>query len=486
MKKILIALVSLSVLAGSCKKFDEINTDPAAPQEANPAYLLTSAMQKASNALYDGNYNGKLGMQYAQYWTQASPTTEARFQVNVDGLWPILYSGALMDLQEITNYYDRTPSERNGSMIAASRILKDWIFHNLTDMYVDIPYSEALQLIQFPKPRFDRAQDVYASLLDDLTQQIATLSEENAEVITGDLIARGSKERWIKFANALKLRIALRMSDAMPQEAAAVIVDAAQNTFTSIDDDMFFPYNNSQLANRFPYNDNDRELFEMGMSATIIDYMVSVSDPRLPVYARPSKNADAFVGKPYGTAENTPALDDIATPGVAPYSASMRGYMITYSEVEFILAEAAARGIAVAGTAEEHYENAIRASVAQWNDMDANPAKITDAAVDDYLLQVPYTAGEWKNVIGTQKWLALYMQGFQGWAERLRLDFKKPDGSDLFIPPVSGSLDPNVTDVPKRLAYPTNERNTNGANVNEAAARIGGDHKGIRNWWDIN
>ena len=111
---------------------------------------------------------------------------------------------------------------------------------------------------------------------------------------------------------------------------------------------------------------------------------------------------------------------------------------------------------------------------------------ITDSkVVAAYLTGVPYNVGNWKNVIGTQKWLALYMQGLQGWLERLRLDIKKPNGDILFIDPASGSLDPTVKDVPKRLKYPSSSRASNAANSEQAAKNIGGDTQAVKNWWDI-
>jgi selenophosphate synthase len=129
-------------------------------------------------------------------------------------------------------------------------------------------------------------------------------------------------------------------------------------------------------------------------------------------------------------------------------------------------------------TPEVLYNEAVKASMAQWG--------ITDAkAVETYLKNVPYKAGAWKNVIGTQKWIAMYMQGLQSWLERLRLDPKKPDGSILFIAPASGSLDPDVTDVPKRLKYPSNTRASNAQNSESAAKRIGGDTQAVKNWWDV-
>ncbi len=100
-----------------------------------------------------------------------------------------------------------------------------------------------------------------------------------------------------------------------------------------------------------------------------------------------------------------------------------------------------------------------------------------------YLAKVPYSTSNWKNSIGTQKWLALYMQGMQSWFERVRLNFNKPDGTPLFIAPVAGSLDPTVSMVPNRITYPTIENNTNRANKEAAAQAIGGDTKGTKLWW---
>jgi hypothetical protein len=98
--------------------------------------------------------------------------------------------------------------------------------------------------------------------------------------------------------------------------------------------------------------------------------------------------------------------------------------------------------------------------------------------------KVPYNEADWRNVIGTQKWLALYPQGLQGWFERLRLNFRKPGGDSLFKAPVDGSLDQNVKFVPYRLTYPVSEQQQNSASYQAAATAIGGDTKGVKLWWN--
>jgi len=477
--KIIFLLAAIIFSFSACKKFEQINTDPARPAETRPEFLLANAEKKAADFMYDGYYNGRIGMHLAQYWTGTDKTQESRFLFTNDGLWTSLYSGPLMDLQEISNYYGRHPEEHNPHMIAIATILQDWIFHVLTDVYADIPYSQALQIEKYPHPAFDRAQDVYMALLASLKEQIDILQNTPSGIVQGDVIANGDPQHWIRIANALRMRMAMRMADVRPDDARAIIEEASQNTLTGTEDDAYFPYNGSSLTNRFPYNEADRPLVEFAVTSTLIDYLKSVEDPRLPVYARPSVADSVYRGKVFGTADNTPLLDSLSKPGALVYDVSFKGYLITYAEVAFIRAEAAARGMNVGGAAPELYTEAITASLKQWG--------ITDpSVVSAYLERVPYTAGDWKNVIGTQKWLALYMQGIQAWMERLRLDIQKPDGSPLFIPPASGSLDPDVTDVPKRLNYPNASRNSNAANCEKASQDIGGDSKATRNWWDKN
>jgi len=478
MKLRLFSLIILSLLlVTSCKKFDDINTDPAKPEETDPAFLLANAEKRAADLIYGSYYNGRIGMHFAQYWTGTDKTSESRNLLTDDGLWAGLYAVPLMDLQGIADFYDRNPEKRNNQMLAVASIMKSWIYHNLTDLYVDVPYSQALQVDQYPQPMFDRAEDIYLDLLASLKTQI-NLLQETEGVITGDLLGRGNKEYWIKFANALRMRIALRMADVKPAEAKIVLEEAAQNTFESTDDDVFFPYDENSANGRYPYNDRDRDLIEFAVTSTLVDYMLDVEDPRLPIFARLDNATGQYRGKLYGTAENNPTMDSLSKPGVAVYSASMKGYLITYAEVAFIKAEAAARGMTMNGNAASLYEDAVKASMKQWG--------ITDAdAIDVYLQKVPYNAGNWKDVIGSQKWLALYNQGLQSWMERLRLDFKKPDGSALFVAPASGSLDPEVADVPQRLNYPNATRNSNTANCEAASQRIGGDSKATKNWWNM-
>jgi hypothetical protein len=142
--------------------------------------------------------------------------------------------------------------------------------------------------------------------------------------------------------------------------------------------------------------------------------------------------------------------------------------------VQFALAEAAARGFSVGGDAATFYENGVRASMKFWG--------VSDTDADAFLIANPYDQANWKNIIGSQKWVALYNQGLQGWFERTRLDFKKPNGDDFFVIPAT-ILDNTVTSVPFRVSYPLAESSNNRDNYNEAKQTMGGDTKGTKLWW---
>lgn len=474
-KAVLLVLGFLSIF--SCSNFEDVNTDPARASETLPEYLLSNAQKSAADGIYHKYYNARQGMQLAQYWTGTDKTGESRYLFIDDGLWSNLYSGPLADLQELLLYYENHPESKNESMIAVVEILKAWIFHNLTDVYMDIPYSQALKGNEFVQPVFDPAPEIYKSLLANLSSQIDVM-QQSSKSIRGDIIAGGDPAKWIKFANALRMRIAMRMVDVDQSTAKSIIEAAAQNTFNDGNEDFYFPYNESKEENRFPYNNADRPLVEFAVTTTLLDYLVETNDPRLPVYARPDETNGEYVGKPYGEEANSPTVIALSKPGSAAFDASAKGYMISFAEIAFIKSEAAARGMNVGGTAEEWYEKGIRASMLQWGISDND-------AIAAYIQRVPYSAGSWNDVIGSQKWLALYLQGIQGWLERLRMNFNKPNGEPLFVAPVSGSLDPDVDYLPSRLAYPSETRINNEANSEAAASRIGGDRYSTKNWWDV-
>jgi len=468
------------VIASGCKDLDEINRDPTKATDTEPAYLLTGAEKSAMDYMYSTLQNGYIAMHYAQYWSGNSRVGDSQYAIdenNNTAFWNYMYVALhnLDKLININNERGNNPAAKNQNAIAT--VLKAWLFQILSDSYVNVPYSQALKEGQDITPEYDKQENIYNSLIDTLEKQITILDPAQPTFDGGDVIYNGDVAKWKTLAHSLLLRLAIRIADANPEKARAIIEAHYQSAMTSNADNAEFAYL-STAPNKFPLNDSEREVLDFFVSTTLVDYMKSTNDPRLPVYARPAKGTGLITGMTYGTSANDPSRlspDNYSYPGTRIYSSTMPGILMTYPEVAFILSEAAARGWNVGQAAEVHYEAGIRASMEYWD--------IT-TGVDEYIASVPYTAGDWKNVIGTQKWLALYPQGFQAWFERLRLDFKKPSGDTLFIKPYSGSLDQNVNYVPNRLTYPLGEQTQNAAAYKQAASDIGGDTKATKSWWD--
>ncbi|MVT06781.1 SusD/RagB family nutrient-binding outer membrane lipoprotein [Chitinophaga tropicalis] len=471
-------LLACFVTAG-CNKLENMNIDPTKPVNTEPAYLLTGAEKSAMDILYSGLQNGFIGSHFAQYWSGNTRTNDSQYLLdenNNTALWNTMYTVVIHNLNEIIRLAQTDPPQDSSAVnqIAISYILKTWAFQILTDTYGNVPYSDAVKGDANIQPKYDDARAIYTGLLDTLQQQLAVMDENRPGFGSGDVIFNGDVAAWKKLGHSLALRLAIRLADADPATAKSVIEANYTNAMTSNADNAQFQYLTT-APNKYPQNDSERDILDFFVSATMVDYLKATEDPRLEVYVRPAADGSGYVGMPYGTAASNPSRkssDSYSWPGTRIYAADMVGILMTYPEVEFILAEAAARGMAV-GDAATHYNAGVTSSLEYWG--------ITNTdTVNSYLARVPYTAGDWRNVIGTQKWLALYPQGFQGWFERTRLDFKKPDGTDLFIAPVDGSLDQNVTFVPFRLTYPTAEQQQNTIHYQEAASAIGGDTKGTR------
>ncbi|NSL89017.1 SusD/RagB family nutrient-binding outer membrane lipoprotein [Chitinophaga sp. Mgbs1] len=484
-------LLLTAVVFSSCKKLSDINHDPTKPTTADPQYLLAGAQKNAMDILYSGLQNGYISMHYAQYWSGNSRTDDSRYKLdegNNATLWNNMYRISLHNLNEIVQLNkDKTSDPKIAAQSAIAKVTACWIYQVLADAYGNLPYKQTFQLGSGNIiPAYDDAQAVYSALLDTLQAQAAILDDPaKSDIATGDVIYNGAPKAWGKLAHSLMLRMAIRMSGANLPKAREIIEAHYAKAFASNDDDALFKYVNA-APNKFPFNESERPIVDFFVSGTLVDYMQGLNDQRLPIFARVSDDNKDYKGMPYGWASADaarPKPGNFSIPGKQIYSATMPGILMTYSEVEFILAEAAARGMSVGGDAATHYGNGITASFNFWKKL-TDDRSISDASISSYISKVPYNQADWKNVIGTQKWLALYPQGFQGWFERTRLQFSKPGGQPLFIAPISGTMDPSAPMVPFRLTYLISEQTQNKAAYEKAVSAIGGDTKGTKLWYN--
>ncbi len=397
----------------------------------------------------------------------------------------------MRDLDEIIRLNEEFPEQNSGSFgtnnnqIAVAKSLKVWIMQIVTDTWGYAPYSEALQIEEYPNPAYDSQESIYRAFLTQLTEANNQIELDGAGP-AGDAIYNGDMTKWKKFVNSLKLRVAMRMADVDADAAGAAVAEAVSaGVFESNEDNALFPYLPS-APNNNPLNEDFKTRNDFAVSNVLVGKLLELNDPRIGFYAEPTVNSVAagtpeYVGEVYGLDEINAAVtqdDAISQRADEVLAANADGIYMQYAEVAFLLAEAVERGF-IAGSAAEYYNQGVTASMNYWND-----GSVDAAGIEAYLAQpnVAYdaqiAAGEpWNEVIGEQKWLSLYMQGIEAWSEYRRLDF------GILQMPADGAL--NGSGIPLRLLYPLDEQSANGESYAAAVDAQGPDALDTRLWWDV-
>jgi hypothetical protein len=476
--KYITALLSGALLlsVGSCKKdLEEINQNPNASQNAQPDYLLTAATKTTADTYWGTSNNMDASLLFVQHWAKIQYTDPDRYiytNTSFQDLWNVGYTKSIVNLNQIIKLAD---TQSNPNYKGVALVLRSWVFTLLTDNYGDIPYKQAVSIGEYLTPAYDKQKDVYFALLDDLKTAQAALNPAGT-AIAGDVIYNNNITLWKKFANSLRLRIALRIADREPEKAKQVLADIqteggsyiSANSETAQLVYLSSP-NQNPISNLFDTRDDYR------ISKTIVDKLFALSDPRLPVYASKTQDAtpNTYVGIPngllVGDASNL-GFTKTSKPGTYFLAPSAPAVIISYAEVLFDRAEAAARGFTTENAA-ELYIQAITASLTQYG--------ITGAAAVTYIAlpSVQYDALNYKKSIGEQKWIALFGQGLEAFAEWRRLDYPQ------LQPAVAGTLNGKV---PVRFIYPGTEQSLNGANYKAAVASQGADVLITKLWFDVN
>ncbi|MUP38770.1 SusD/RagB family nutrient-binding outer membrane lipoprotein [Labilibaculum euxinus] len=478
LKYILIGVLLMGVGFTSCDLED--NNDPKKATEVPAATLFTSGMISFVDQYNNMSVNYNISRLLAQYWMETTYTDESRYDFQdrgiPDSFWDELYRDCLMDFQEAKMVIDA--GEFEGALLlkannqkAIIEIQMVYVYAVLAETFGDIPYSEALQGGENTLPKYDDAATVYADLFVRLDAALATLDSSNGSWGAEDLLFEGDVDSWKTFGNALKLRMGMRMAD-VPSFNSKSVVEAAVAAGVYNDDleGAFFSYIGTD-----PYVNTIYDGFEIDgrkdyvPSNTLIDIMNTLNDPRRALWF--TQKDGAYVGLTYGKTDGG-TYDNFSHFTPMFFDPKLEVALVDYVEMEFYLAEAVERGYAVGGTAAEHYNNGITASILYYGGTAA------DAAT--YLAQpeVAYSTatGTWKQKIGTQKWIAMYNRGVEGWTEWRRLDF----------PVLNVPEELTYGDIPVRYPYPYNENDQNLDNYTEASTAIGGDKATTKLWFDVN
>ncbi len=482
-KFILTGSILLSSITACKKDYFDINTDPNHPADVPVSLLLPSAEGAIAHTL--GNDMQIIGGLWSQYWTQSSAASQYKQyeQYNpaandFDYVWAILYSDALADLKTMEVKATATGQTQ---FVACSKILQAYAYQLLTDNFGDIPFTEALQAEEgIIEPKYDAQSTVYDGIFRLLNEGIAMIDEDVTEATPGapgaaDIFFHGEMTMWKKFANTLKLRAYLRISEIDPGKASAGIATLSGEEFLGIAENVQINYTSAGG------NTNPLYSAEVGLnytqnlvaSATMIDYYLNNNDPRVDVFYIPSSSGShvGIAQGDYTVAPGTPVSEPSAVTGASANdenSATAPVILMSSYESLFLQAEAAARGW-LAGSAQSLYEEGITESFESYG---LDPA---DAAT--YIAQpsISYPNGTMQDnikAIITQKWAAMCgNQNNEAWTEWRRTGYP-----DFFTTSVTAL----VGGMPARYYYPQTEINANSNHSPQPAFVT------QRVWWDIN
>jgi len=519
MKKVLtkvgFGIILLVGLAGCTGDFDELNTDPLVLGldviEGSPV-LQGQAFSQAQYTSVNGlHWRFQISQNlFSDIWTQYYATTAAGFDSDryvqvgrwADLAWGSFYGEAAPQIKLVEDL-----SELNGNSVgnAMAKIWRVHSYHRITDYWGPTIYSEFgnTELTTIP---YDNQQDIYNDFFTTLDEAVSQLSGGGSSYPGGDRVYGGDSAKWLKFANSLRLRLAMRIRYADPAKsqseaekavAAGVLTDNSENAVVNVDD-----------QNRNPL-ETITDWGEFRMSATMESILEGYGDPRMAEYFAPAADGDTDGdGSPYEgllngqtkvsleTSKNAGHSDlaakfiDVAKGGTNPPIEIMNA-----AEMFFLRAEGALQGWSMGGTAQSLYEDGIRTSMMQKTGADgaaidayiastAVPVAFEPSAMPVTDIPVAFAADAEKQFeqIITQKWLAIYPNGWEAWAELRRTGYPKQ-----YARVQSENPDVGINDVMRRMVYVQSEFDTNRESVDAAigGTELGGaDKNNTKVWWD--
>lgn len=501
MKKILITCLTLGFFFASCdfdKGFEEMNVNPNSAAQVGVATKITKLQVDISGARYENwrnsfIYNSTIVQHHAENNWWAGDT----YNRNDDwsfAQWNQAYNNMVKGVQDIITQLETDGD--TGTHMGMARIMRVFIFHRVTDLYGDIPYSEAGKGYSdgILTPKYDSQEVVYMDMLKELEEAVAQISGDGA-LGSADVIFGGSAAKWKAFGNSMMLRLAMRLTQADATTAEAWAVKAiAAGTMTSNDHIASVKHGDGSTGNRNGHG----EVFLADQGSRISTSFMSrmVNDPRKTrLFMRQSdksQTAADLLGMKNGL-KNDPytSLDGVSIPaagdtGVYAMAAtelqSLTAPMVlqTYAEVEFLKAEAAIRGW-ISSSDKAHYEAGVSAAMKMLEGI-YGTTPISDADVSAYLAgDGAYKTGgsvveRWEQVMD-QYWIATYFNEYEAYSNWRRSGF----------PTITATRHPNSYTNGQfmvRMIYPTSESGNNAANYAAAVANQGPDEYTTPLWWD--
>ena len=501
-KYIALTFLFLSMLLSSCD-FEEKNINPNNSSTIQPEALLTYSQFYTSNE----GLSKRVQVGYCMMMVQQTASLERDemagdkyLETEMLGVFfTESYTSGIKNIQELINQTESKDDWINTYAVAL--IWKSFLFHRITDLYGDIPYSEAGNgyMTQNFYPKYDSQKSVYEGMIADIEHGLSLLDQNNPTPIKGDIIYQGNIEKWKRFANSLLLRLGMRLEHVEPKLARTTVEKAIQRGVMQETSDICLVQhysNKSAVENPLSSVFKSHGLVNSGavkISTRFMNYLKQTTDPRMKVYfSLPDGNNNPedqkalpngydilsiYAGDP--TFTTLAAYSNFNTATILQLDAPT--IHMTYAETELLKAEAVIKGW-ISGDAEESYKKAVRSSMHQQAYY-GNQGVIDEQEIDQYLEQNLFskaTTTEAKlNVLGTEFWVATFLNGYESYANWRRTGYP-------LLTPVSYTASPNSGKIPRRFSYPTVEYSINPMNVKEAAERQGGDEVSTPIWWDKN
>ncbi|MDY0780081.1 SusD/RagB family nutrient-binding outer membrane lipoprotein [Tenacibaculum sp. IB213877] len=477
--KIILAIMVVAQLftITSCNNdFEEVNTNPNDPSAVPASLLLASVIYNAGDQVQSPFLAGEAGSCWVQHLGKPVYNDNELYiprQNSIENLWSILYSRVLKDADVMQQL---AAEEGNSNLQGVALVMKAYAYQVLTDAFGNIPMSEALKGDQgIITPVYDDSEtQVYPTLLSMLDNAMTLLNGNGDIDPSQDLLYAGDYTKWKKFAASLKFRVLMRASSSnnpalgnIPAQLSALVNSG--NLFGSNDDEAKLVYLGAE-PNANPYFEgivNGGRTNEWCLGEELVEFMKSTGDTRLPVYAQEvggNGSGNGYVGKPAGIEDiaNSPFGDsnNVSLIGEAYLEATAPAYFMSNAQLKLLMAEAAEKGyIATPVDAATFFNEGVAASCAA-NGVATFPITYNGGAAG---LQQ----------IAEQSWVALYMQGFEAFAEWRRTG----------IPNLPLAQDAVESSIPSRFNYPISQQSVNGLNYTDAVSAQGTDNLTTSLWW---
>ncbi|MDX6191469.1 SusD/RagB family nutrient-binding outer membrane lipoprotein [Flavobacterium sp. Fl-318] len=470
--------------------FRETNTNPETFVSVDPSTQLTgiqAAMsggwfeQWRANLIYGEGFIQHLGgswpvANYGSFFIASREYQEA--------LWISNYGGGLVrNLVDVLEKTNGKPEFNNLNGMA--KVLKVMTFQRLTDLYGDIPYSEA-GLGYYKKifyPKYDSQKDIYTDffkVLDEAQNQMQPQSIPTK----GDLFYAGDAAKWKKMISALRLRCAMRISKVDPALAKEQILKAVANgLFTSNADNCYMKHDATLPETAGALNNGNGVSQGLKGSGPVYDHPTITilnllgNDPRKKIWFRLNPNGIYEGINPNNYRwDHLPSSNNLSELQPYLYENSAPYLHFTYSEVMLLLAEASFKGL-YTGDAKDYYKKGIEAGIRQWS-IFKDESIIDNAAINTFLATKNLTPGKELEEIATQQWLTFFLNGIEAYTNYRRTDFPV---LIKITRPASGT---NGI-MPTRMPYPIEESTSNRDNYLAASAKYNNNSWLAKVWWDV-